>query len=162
MSGSIMRRPVTRWFLDYLRDSSSVRAELMSAEDHDGLKTLGWQNEPNRPGAVFEPYTILVPQTSTRNYGAIGHNVSDWSFTYLSTVFGTSVDQAEDVSDVIRQICTPFRPGDRPQFTMNGVAWYVARVDCTSIGGVGWNNQISPAMYSQTDSYEVSIGRSSV
>lgn len=160
MTGIVRRRPVTQWLVEFLRSQTGIRIELMSAEDHQGTKALGWQGEPSKPGVVFEPYSILIPQWDAMERGAIGHNVSEWNFSYLSTVFGTSVDQAEDVSDDFRQACTSFRPNNRPRFMMGSVEWSITRVDCTAIGGVGWNNQISPAMYSQTDSFQVTIGRS--
>ena len=160
MSGNLRRAPISRWWRDHINELG-IRAELMSAEDHETEK-LGWQGDPSAPGSEFKPYAIIIPQSLVRpaNSG-MDFDVSDWDVPYLVTVFGVSVEQVEDVCDDIRQLSGPMYKADRKTFEVDGGAiWTTHRISNTNIGGVGWNNQVSPAMYSETDIYTISISRS--
>lgn len=157
---NLRRAPVSKWLEEFLTENGFTVA-LMSAEDKHGIKTLGWQGEAQKPGSVFEPYGIIIPSNVSKPpTTALQVNASDWDLPYMLTIFGVDVQQVEDIADDIRQLSGPFHRNDRPTLVMNGHEWGISRITNTGIGGVGWNNQVSPAMYSQTDSYEVTLSRS--
>lgn len=151
------RSEISRWLRGQI-NGVGVRTELLSAEDHQNISPMGWQGDPHAPGTQFIPYAILIPQNITMPTAGMDHpGPIDLDVPYLVTVFGVAVSQVEDICDDIRQAAGALYKADRVK--VNNDSWTITRIINTAIGGVGWNNQVSPAMYSETDSYNVSVSR---
>lgn len=150
------RRVITDWLIT--RAQESFLATDVSPEDRDLTAEFGWQGDMNAEGAEFRPYVVITPQTATREDSPVGATGADWTLPYLFTVYGVDRRQTEDLADDVRNYLTGIyminldsRSGES--------SWRVSYIECPSIGGIGFNAQVKPKMYSQTDSYTVKVSR---
>lgn len=150
------RRTITDWLLEHVK--VNFTATDVSPEDRDGIEDFGWQGDMHGEGVAFNPYVVITPQTATRELNAIGATGADWTLPYLFTVYGVDRRQAEDLADDVRNYVS----GD---YTVNLTSrdgkssWRVSYIECMSIGGIGFNSQVQPRMYSQTDSFTLKVSR---
>lgn len=146
----------TDWLLTHVR--AEFTATDISPEDKEGMEDFGWQSDMHAEGSVFNPYVVITPQTATSSPGSIGAPDADWQLPYLVTCYGVDRRQTEDLADDVRNHISGNHRADvlmKDQET----SWQVTHIQCHAIGGIGYNGQVDPRMYSQTDSYTMRISR---
>ena len=145
------RSAVSTWFRDYLRNSGIV-VELVTIEDTESMGLIGWDKQYAPDGAEYTPYAILVPQTASKAQPIPIRGFEPWNVPYTLTGFGVNITQVEDLMDTFRELEANFVASARPHIATKTGEHTITKVECTSIGGVGWNNSVQPPMYSQSDS----------
>ena len=127
------------------------------AENMTAPTDAGWRDDVYSEGAEFIPYIVINPQTSSQPSGSMATSSSDWVLPYTISSYGITRAQVEDLSDDARATLIN---GRGETFTMrDGTTWKVISIQCSSIGGVGVNQNIVPFAYSQSDSIVIYISK---
>lgn len=150
------RRTITDWLLERVKEEFT--ATDVSPEDREGIVDFGWQGDMHAEGVVFQPYVVITPQSATREASPMGATGADWTLPYLFTVYGVDRRQAEDLADDVRNHASGVYTVNLPSRSGES-SWRVSYIECMSIGGIGFNAQVQPKMYSQTDSYTLKVSR---
>lgn len=150
------RGVITDWIMEEMGRGEFLVTDI-SPEDKSLPGSFGWVGEMGQEGATFNPYFILIPQTATNNFSPSGFAGDiDYRLPYTVTAFGVSRRQVEDIADDLRSFITGSRSTEL--FMKDGVTrWTITFIDISTIGGVGYNGQVDPPMYSQTDNYLVTV-----
>lgn len=152
MASAPDRGVFTDWLLTHLGTTFLVG-------DIEAPAGAGWQTESAAAGSEFIPYVTLMPGTSSQSSGSFGDPSMDWKLSYTLNNYGVNRRQVEDLADDIRAILLAVK---KVSVTMKdgSTVWRLNTIACTSIGGVGHTNAVSPTAFSQTDSITLTVSRS--
>lgn len=150
-NSNIDRGKVTDWIEQMLEDAGYKAKNMIAPSD------AGWRADIYAEGTEFIPYIVINPQTSTEATGSLGDSVMDWDLPYTLSCYGIDRKQVEDLADDSRATVVN---GKGAVFAMrDGSTWKVISIRCTSIGGVGVNQNITPHAYSQSDSILIRLSK---
>lgn len=124
----------------------NILLELLRAVQVDGANQLadigsmplgaGWGlADPNEPGAVFRPYSVLTSMTATptADAGGLRKPQADWHIPYMVQGFGVRHDQARWIADKNRRAFAGLLHED---LVLGDETYRVQQVWTSQIGGV--------------------------
>jgi hypothetical protein len=152
MASSPNRRYLTEWLTARL--NSEIIAVIVDTPngDWDG----GWSADPKQIGSYFQPYTVLVPLTSSDSDGTLADFGVMWNLPFALTSYAVSARSLEDQTDTARRIVAETV---REEVDLGGVVWGVMDVRTSSIGGIEINRSVEPSEFNQRDVVSVRISR---
>jgi len=152
MASSPNRRYLTEWLCTRLNSEIiSVVVDTPNG-DWDG----GWSDDPKQIGSYYQPYTVLVPLTSSDSDGSLEDYGLMWNLPYALTSYAVSARSLEDQTDTARRIVAETV---RDEVDLGGVVWGVMDARTTSIGGIDINRSVEPSELNQRDLVSVRICR---
>lgn len=150
MASSPNRRFLTEW----LRDTLNATIYSYIVDTPSGDWEGGWSNDPKQPGSYYQPYTVILPLTSSESQGALSDKGQLWNLPYALTSYAVTTRSLEDQTDIARRIVSET---ERSFVDLGGVLWRVMDVSTNSIGGIDVNRSVEPQVYNQRDVVMIQI-----
>lgn len=152
MASSPNRRYLTEWLNDRLNTEIVSVIVDTPGGDWEG----GWSDDPKQAGSFFQPYTVLLPLTSSEPSGSLADPGELWTLPYALTSYAVSARSLEDQTDIARRIVSETQ---REEVDLGGVIWRVIDARGDSIGGIDINRSVEPAELNQRDVVMVMISK---
>jgi hypothetical protein len=148
--------PNRRYLTDYLNDRLNSEIISVIVDPPGGDWDGGWSDDPKQVGSFYQPYTVLVPLSSSDSDGTLADFGSMWNLPYALTSYAVSARSLEDQTDTARRIVSETV---REEVDLGGVVWGVMDVRTSSIGGIDINRSVEPSELNQRDVVSIRISR---
>lgn len=112
----------------------------------------GWGSEPNAPGSVFTPYTVLTPMAASRSAGSLGLPQGEYQLPYAISAYGVRRNQVEWMADAARVALAALRG---TVLTLGAEDWKVQQVWTALIDRPVPNYSTDPPVWAQHDQVSV-------
>lgn len=146
------RSDLTEYILGIADFGSQI---VYSYEKPDGSPG-GWNDDPQKPGSSYIPYTVINPQVASQPTGSLADSSDTWVLPYSLQSFGVSGTQVERQSDRLRKLVSEM---ERAVVLLGEDNWKILKVTCPTIGAVVRYKETAKATYAQYDQMLIWISK---
>lgn len=120
----------------------------------DGMKPLGsstgWNGQPGVEGAEYVPYGVILSGSVGPGDGPMSDSQTEWHFNYSYSTFGATRQQAEEVSDGLRNALQTL-----VHQTLDGgdAEYTVQLVQILTMGAVSRVDSIDPPLFNVVETF---------
>jgi hypothetical protein len=120
-------------------------------------KDGGWRSgAPAGPGAIFTPYSTIIPRSVGFSTGSIAEPQGDWHIPYDINFYAIRGDETELLADDVRVALAGIVGSS---ITVQGPSYKIQKINLAVVGQITRVDQSDPPFYIQTDTVEVWVGK---